>query len=151
MTRPFTGRHMLAIIIAFFGVVIAVNFVMARFAVVTFGGTVVDNSYVASQSFNHWLDQARGERRMAWHVQSQRLGSHLTLTLSDMQGTVDGAKIAAVAEHPLGRMPDLPMHFRQVGRGYYRSIEQLPPGRWRLKLDIKNHFGGTHLIEDVGA
>ena len=53
--RPFTGYHMTAILVAFFGVVIVVNFVMARYAVATFGGTVVDNSYVASQEFNGWL------------------------------------------------------------------------------------------------
>ena len=41
MKRPFTGRHMAAILIAGFGVVIAVNLVMARFAVTTFGGVVV--------------------------------------------------------------------------------------------------------------
>ncbi|MGE0776676.1 MAG: FixH family protein, partial [Sphingomonadaceae bacterium] len=55
MTRSFTGRHMAIILIAFFGVVIAVNFYMARMAIGTFGGTVVDNSYVASQRFNGWL------------------------------------------------------------------------------------------------
>mgnify|MGYP001281167617 CR=1 FL=1 len=39
---PFTGRHMATILIAFFGVVITVNIVMARFALSTFGGTVVE-------------------------------------------------------------------------------------------------------------
>jgi hypothetical protein len=63
--RPFTGRHMAMIMIAFFGVVIAVNVLMARFAVSTFGGVVVENSYVASQHFNRWLDEARVEGRWA--------------------------------------------------------------------------------------
>ena len=30
MTRPFTGRHMATILVAFFGVVIAVNLLMAK-------------------------------------------------------------------------------------------------------------------------
>jgi nitrogen fixation protein FixH len=56
MTRkPFTGYHMAAILIGFFGIVIAVNIYMAKVAVGTFGGTVVDNSYVASQNYNEWL------------------------------------------------------------------------------------------------
>ena len=66
MTRRFTGGHMLALMLAFFGTVVAVNFVMATLAVRTFGGTVVDNSYVASQRYNHWLDQARAQRALGW-------------------------------------------------------------------------------------
>ena len=62
MTRRFTGRHMLVLMLAFFGVVVAVNLLMATLATRTFGGTVVDNSYVASQRYNRWLDAgARAE------------------------------------------------------------------------------------------
>ena len=52
LRRGFTGRHMLAAMLGFFGVVIAVNVVMATLAAKTFSGTVVDNSYVASQQRN---------------------------------------------------------------------------------------------------
>jgi nitrogen fixation protein FixH len=58
MGRQFTGgtwRRM----VAFFGVVIAVNLTMARLAIGSFGGVVVENSYVASQKFNGWLDRPR--------------------------------------------------------------------------------------------
>ena len=57
--RRFTGYHMAAILVAFFGVIIAVNMVMATLATRTFGGVVVENSYVASQEFNGWLKDAR--------------------------------------------------------------------------------------------
>ena len=50
-----TGRHVAAIFIGFFAIVIAVNMLMASYAIGGFGGTVVDNSYVASQKFNGWL------------------------------------------------------------------------------------------------
>jgi nitrogen fixation protein FixH len=53
--RRFTGRHMTGILVAFFGVVMTVNFTMAYVAISGFGGTVVDNSYVASQNYNRWL------------------------------------------------------------------------------------------------
>src|SRR3546814_2526847 len=60
--KRFTGRHAAMILVAFFGVVIAVNIVMASFALSTFGGTVVDNSYVASQHYNQWLARADAQR-----------------------------------------------------------------------------------------
>src|SRR3546814_19411645 len=63
--RPFTGRHAAMILIAFFGVVISVNIVMASFALSTFGGTVVDNSYVASQHSNEWLATADAQHGRA--------------------------------------------------------------------------------------
>src|SRR3546814_8818871 len=59
--RRFTGWHMTAILIAFFAAVIAVNMLMATVAVRSFGGTVVENSYVASQKFNGWLAQRSEE------------------------------------------------------------------------------------------
>src|SRR3546814_12783326 len=53
--------------IAFFGVVISVNIVMASFALSTFGGTVVVNSYVASQHYNEWLARADAQDRLGWN------------------------------------------------------------------------------------
>ena len=46
MTMRFTGWHMAAILLGFFGLVVAVNLYMAHTAISTFGGTVVENSYV---------------------------------------------------------------------------------------------------------
>ena len=48
----FTGWHMLAIMLAFFGTIITVNFTMAYLATSTWSGLVVKNTYVASQQFN---------------------------------------------------------------------------------------------------
>ena len=55
MRREFTGRDMAKILVAGFGLVVAVNFGMATIAARSFSGTVVDNSYIASQKFNGWL------------------------------------------------------------------------------------------------
>ena len=62
--KAFTGRHAAMILVAFFGTVIGVNMVMASFALSTFGGTVVDNSYVASQHYNEWLARADAQDRL---------------------------------------------------------------------------------------
>ena len=42
--------------LAFFGVIIAVNVVMATLASTSWTGLVVENSYVASQEFNRKAD-----------------------------------------------------------------------------------------------
>ena len=47
--KELTGKHVLFMVLAFFGVIIAVNFTMAYQAVSTFPGLEVRNGYVASR------------------------------------------------------------------------------------------------------
>ncbi len=63
--KPLTGWHVLAMLVAFFGVIIGVNLTMAYFANSTWSGLVVANGYVASQSFDKDLARARAQRRWA--------------------------------------------------------------------------------------
>jgi nitrogen fixation protein FixH len=77
---------MLAAMIAFFAVVISVNMVMATAATRTFGGKVVENSYVATQKFNTWLDKAAAQRRLGWTVAVAGSERRATVT------TVPGAR-----------------------------------------------------------
>lgn len=131
--RPFTGRHMAAILVAFFGVVIAVNMLMARLAISTFTGAVVQNSYVASQKFNRWLDEARAEDRLGWKAVAVRgQDGHVVVTLA---GVPQGAAVKGDAWHPLGRAPDHALRFVVRPEGF-RSIEPLPAGRWRIRLEV---------------
>lgn len=137
MTRLFTGRHMLAIMLAFFGVVIGVNMLMATLASRTFGGTVVDNSYVASQQFNGWLKEGRAQERLGWRaglaLDSGRL---VTVAARDRDSVLTGALVEAVARHPLGRSPDINLTFSERRPGFYVSQAPLPPGRWLVHLQL---------------
>ncbi len=132
MTGRFTGRHMTAILVAFFGVVIAVNLVMARLAGATFGGIVVENSYVASQHFNRWLDEAAREDALGLHANASRLADgRVAVTIRGA-----AAALAGEARHPLGRLPDRDLAFAPAGEGRFVSREALPAGRWRLRLVV---------------
>ncbi|MBW8783070.1 MAG: FixH family protein [Novosphingobium sp.] len=131
----FTGRHMAAIMVGFFGVVIAVNVVMARLATSTFGGEVVENSYVASQRFNRWLDEAAAEQALGWRAETSRLpDGRVMVRLSGAPG--DGVSLAAVARHPLGTVPDRTLGFVPAGAERFVSTTALPAGRWRLRLEV---------------
>ncbi|MBO9602721.1 MAG: FixH family protein [Novosphingobium sp.] len=140
MTRNFNGWHMFAILCAFFGVVIAVNITMATYASTTFGGIVVENSYVASQEFNRWLDEAKAERALGWQAFAKRTASgkvEIALT-----GAPADVTLAAEARHPLGRLPDRALHFAAIGDGRFLSRESLPAGRWTLRLEAR---AGKHV------
>jgi len=133
-TGPFTGRHIAMILVAFFAVVIGVNLLMARYATSTFGGVVVENSYVASQNFNGWLKEAEREKALGWSAEARRLGDGklaVSLTGAPAQGVV----LTADARHPLGRMPDQLIQFDRLPDGSFASREVLPAGRWRLRIE----------------
>jgi nitrogen fixation protein FixH len=135
--KAFTGRHAAMILIAFFGTVIGVNIVMASFALSTFGGTVVDNSYVASQHYNEWLARADAQDRLGWDKSvAVDEGRHVRLIVRRDGAPVDGLRVVATLRHPFGRAPARAMRFVAAADGALRSLEALPAGRWQLDLSV---------------
>lgn len=132
--RTFTGWHMTAVLCTFFGVVIAVNMLNARLASSTFGGEVVENSYVASQDYNRWLDEAKTEEALGWReVTTWRPDGRLVVAL---KGVPADARVAAVARHPLGALPDQALTFGRLPNGQFLSRQALPDGRWDVRLSV---------------
>lgn len=151
MTRRFTGWHLLAMLVAMFGTVIGVNVTMATFAATTFGGTVVDNSYVASQRFNGWLAASRKQETLGWTVRVDVGGDRRLVATLSGNGVAPGATVAATAVHPLGREPERRLRFTPVGVRSFIADEPLPSGRWQLRIDVRQ--GGTvaRFEQDVQA
>ena len=141
MIRRFSGWHMTAILLAFFGVVVAVNMTMAVFATRTFGGVVVENSYVASQKYNGWLEAARKQERLGWAIMPQLDHRRHVLVSID----TDGVQVSGFARHPLGREKDLPLTFGQD----LRSAEALPAGRWVVHLLVRKGNDEARLVETL--
>ncbi len=66
--RELTGRKVFAITAAFFGVIIAVNLLLAYKAVSTFPGLEVQNSYVASQT---WDAERAAQQALGWDLAAE--------------------------------------------------------------------------------
>lgn len=148
--KGFTGRHMLAAMVGFFGVVFAVNVIMATLAAKTFGGTVVDNSYVASQRFNRWLAEGRAQERLGWTARLALDGRrHVRVELTDRIGPLTGADVTATGRHPLGRESDVPLSFRPDGSGVYVSQGPLPAGRWQVHLEVRRGRDDLRTVETL--
>lgn len=142
MTKQITGWHALAALVAFFGVVIAVNVTMAIFATRTFGGVVVENSYVASQKYNDWIAAAERQKNLGWTIEP-RIDSIRRVTVNFDNA---GSDVTGFARHPLGRESDIPLTFKADGPGF-RSNERLPVGRWNVHLLVKRGADEARLIE----
>ncbi len=146
--RQFTGWHMLVILLAFFGVVIAVNLVMARLALSTFSGEVVANSYVASQHFNGWLDKAKAESALGWKAPMALADDRLTVAMIDNRGNpLAGAQLSGEATHPLGATTDLRLRFVENRPGVYSA--RLPAGRWQIRMMARADGHEWHHLAEV--
>jgi nitrogen fixation protein FixH len=143
MTKRFTGWHMTAILLGFFGVIVAVNFTMAAFATRTFGGVVVENSYVASQEYNDWLKAARAQAKLSWTAKAG-LDPIRRVTV---QVSAPGAVVTGYAAHPLGRETDVPLEF--TGIESFRSDTPLPAGRWTVHLLVRRGAEQARLVETL--
>ncbi|MBU6165551.1 MAG: FixH family protein [Alphaproteobacteria bacterium] len=144
-TQQFTGRHMAAVMIGFFAVVVGVNIHMARLASGTFGGTVVENSYVASQKYNGWLAAARAADRLGWATPvALDAGRHVVVGVPGA-----GFAISGSAHHPLGRAADVSLAFRADGQGRLVATTPLPAGRWQVRLTIRRGTDVKRLAEDL--
>lgn len=147
--RPFTGRHMALVMIGFFGVVIGVNMLLANLAVATFSGTVVENSYVASQGFNSLLGAAAADKALGWKLALGRT-EHGTvrLQLSDASGRpLTGAAVRAEADHPLGAKAVVVLTPREVAPGVYEAA--LPAGRWHVAVEVRAGGHVWHAEDDA--
>lgn len=149
--KKFTGYHATMIIVAFFAVVVCVNLVMAQFAISTFSGTVVDNSYVASQKYNLWLEQARNQQAHGWIVSpAARKSGKASIVITDADGLgLLKARLSAVAEHPIGQTDPFEISFIPTEAGEYVSVQPLPDGRWKLKIIITQDGKNMRVVRDI--
>jgi nitrogen fixation protein FixH len=136
--KQLTGKHVLALLVAFFGIIIGVNLVMAYFANSTWSGLVVANGYVASQSFDKDLAKARAQEAMGWTVGFQQGDDRIRLTFADKEGKkIDGLAITGDLERPVTDKEDQKLAFTPMGSGVYSAPAQLSPGVWEVEVDAK--------------
>ena len=134
--QEFTGKHMAAVMVAGFGIVVAVNFTMASYATGGFGGVVVENSYVASQKYNHWLKEARLQDATGWEMLAERTDSGTVAVSTSAAPT--STELSAVARRPLGKREVRTLSFERVGEDRFVSTAPLDEGRWTLRLTLSD-------------
>ena len=142
--RRLTGRHVLLIAVAFFGVIIAVNLYMASVAVEGFSGLVVKNSYVASQG---WDADRKKQMEQGWKVSVSTAGNGMAARFEDRDGrALDGLIVTAVIGRPANENQDrtVTLSPRAGEPGVYALAEPLGKGVWRAALTAVAADGGTH-------
>src|SRR6266568_3426400 len=121
--KPLTGRKVLIIIVAFFGVVIGVNMVMMRLAIRTLPGTEVDSAYSASLAYEKEIAVARDQNARNWRVDAQversgHGGATLQVEVRDNDGRpMSGLKFQGHFERPADKRADQAVALAETGIG----------------------------------
>jgi len=139
--RPLTGRMVVAILAAFFGVMLAVNFIFASYAVKTFSGLDSDNPYDSGLAYNKEIEAARAQAALGWTVDLTRTqeagGAQVTVTVKDKAGQpVAGLDAALHFYFPATRKLDRQVVAAAVAEGVYSGAAALAPGRWDVEVDL---------------
>ena len=143
--KQFTGKHMVMVMLAFFGVIIGVNIFMAVLATKSWTGLVVPNSYVASQHYNEELAKARLQSELGWTSRLSYSGDALRLSIRNTEGeNVGGISVAATLSVPAHEHRDHDVLFMQGDDGSYSTAAQLEPGQWRANVNAVGADGQTY-------
>jgi len=154
--KPFelTGRHVLFAVIAFFGIIIAVNFVFVKLAVQSFPGEQVEKSYYQGLNYNETLAEKARQAELGWRFQlvngtaGAGAGAPLEVILLNREGR---PVVDAVLEGELARPTSdeglQQLGFTHLGEGRYRSdVEGLAPGAWDLTLKAREEVEGEIML-----
>lgn len=132
----FTGRHMIALMVAFFGVVIAVNLTLAFLARSSWTGLVVDNIYVASQEFNERAAAAKQQAALGWTGNLVIDGHGIGYRLVDRAGKpVEVTKATVRLHRPAYEGEDQELELAPVGEGAVARAASVRDGAWIVEVE----------------
>jgi nitrogen fixation protein FixH len=106
----FTGWHMLTIMVAFFGTIVAVNVLMAFLASSSWSGMLSKNTYVASQDFNKNAARAREWARQGFKGDLTFEGGVVRYRMEGPSQVLAGIdRVEAIFHRPVGDRQDFSM------------------------------------------
>ncbi|MCB1359108.1 MAG: FixH family protein [Hyphomicrobiales bacterium] len=131
--KPLTGAKVFAMFAGAFALILGVNIFMAWNAIGTFPGLEVDNSYVASQTFD--ADRAAQEA-LGWETSAAIVGETVQLTILGPDGKPARVEII---EGTIGRATqrtdDQALVFRQNEMGVHvAEVTPLDFGKWDVRF-----------------
>jgi nitrogen fixation protein FixH len=98
----------------------------------TFPGLEVENSYVASQTFD---DRRAAQESLGWTVRAAHAGGILTLSITDPHGApVKPQSLDATVGRATHVFEDVRPDFRFNGKAFVAPVE-LGDGNWNIRME----------------
>lgn len=152
--RRLTGRAVLAMLLAFFGLVAGVNAIFIVVALRSFSGVSTVGAYQRGLAWNRELAAAVAQRAQGWRAQIEAVRTdddvRLRATLADAAGLpLDGLVVRAELRRPTSQGHDASIQLAAEGSGRYGAAVALSlRGQWNLRLEAAGLDGATHVVEE---
>ena len=135
--RPLTGRAVLFMLLGFFGLVIAVNIVMVRAAISTFGGVDTPSSYQAGLAFKADEAAAAAQDSRGWTVNAKLApasgGESVAIEVPTRPAGRSAEQYLTVRlAHPIDERRDVTVAMSEIAAGSYRGKVAAETGQWIL-------------------
>lgn len=124
------GKHVAAMFVSGFAIIISVNLTLAWNAVQTFPGLEVKNSYVASQSFD--ADRT-AQLALGWDVRAYLRGDALVLEIAKDGAPVTPEIVSAIFSRATSVSVDQTPEFTFDGTTFTAPVDA-GTGNWNLRL-----------------
>jgi len=129
------GRHVLAALAVFFGVMFAVNGLLVYYAVDTFSGGDRPDPYRSGLRYNERIGESARQAARGWQTEMayDDAQGRLTLRFADQaDAAIVDLDLRGVLGRPATDREDQEIVFDHVADGVYAADVRLPSGSWVL-------------------
>ena len=127
----FTGWHFLAVIVGFFGIVVATDTAFVIQAVRTFPGEVASTPYEDGLAYDRTLAQQQVQAKLGWRATASAEPDSVAFEVRDRKGApVAHLSVTGELERPTTEAGKIALTFRESRPGRYVAMATIPPGAW---------------------
>lgn len=132
--RELTGRHVLFMLLAFFGVMLSVNVFFTVMAVKSFSGEDVPRSYRQGIEYNKTIERRAAQNALGWsaHINSAKDKIIIEIRDKEKQPIAD-LSVSGQLRHPATLSNDQTLEFIQQPNGSYHADIFGLQGKWELE------------------
>ena len=139
--RRIDGRHVLAMVLGFFAVVLVANGVFLALALGTFGGLVTDQPYLRGLRYNEVLAAAETQDALGWQVELDvteldRESLAVSTRFTDPNGDrLNDLAVIVELRRPTHDGLDQKVRLTALAQGRFDGVIPVPlRGQWQLHL-----------------
>lgn len=139
------GWHVLIMLLAFFGVMFAVNGVFLYHAITSFPGEDVKKSYVQGLNYNDTLAVRAQQAELGWRAEAGLKDSTLVFRLQDAQEEpLSNLAVVAEIRHLATENADQVVTLQAQAQGEYLAKGlDLAQGQWLIRFSVYDTEGET--------
>lgn len=139
--RVITGRHVLFGMIAFFGVILAVNSVFLYTSLSTYTGVVSNEPYRKGLAYNERIEADKIQQALGWetNIALSSTGDALDIMINDRNGNpIGGLGLEGSIGRPATAAMDVVLDVKETAPGHYQAkFPTLMAGAWQIDLAAK--------------